>query len=89
MAVKWLREKCLAVFAPLAAVACAETPSHCCAPGNFWVRVRVSFTTGTVRSAILATAGLLVFFRWRCRPAASHIHGLQSGSGLRVYGVAT
>ena len=32
-------------------------------PGNIWVRVRVSFTTGAVRSAIprlLATAGLLV-----------------------------
>jgi len=41
-----------------AAVACAETPSHSRGPGN--IRVRVSFTTGAVRSAILATAGLLV-----------------------------
>ena len=48
------------VFASLAAVACAETPSHCRVPGNIWVRVRASFTTGAVRSAILATAGLLV-----------------------------
>jgi len=29
-------------------------------PGNIRVRVRVSFTTGALRSAILATAGLLV-----------------------------
>jgi len=36
--------------------ACAETPSHLCGPGN----TRVSFTTGAVWSAILATAGLLV-----------------------------
>jgi len=50
------------VFARLAAVACAETPSHSRVPGNIWVRVRVSFTTGAVRSAILATAGLLVIF---------------------------
>jgi len=49
------------VFARLAAVACAKTPSHSRAPGNIWVRVRVSFTTGAVWSAILATAGLLVF----------------------------
>jgi len=28
-----------------------------------WVRVRVRFTTGAVRSAILATAGLLVCIR--------------------------
>ena len=48
------------VFARLAAVACAETPSHSRVPGNIWVRFRVSFTTGAVRSAILATAGLLV-----------------------------
>ena len=39
-------------------VACAETPSHSRVPGNIWVRV--SFTTGAVRSAILATAVLLV-----------------------------
>jgi len=39
------------VFPCLAAVACAETPSHSRAPGNIWVRVRVSFTTGAVRSA--------------------------------------
>ena len=31
-------------------------------PGNIWVKVRVSFTTVAVRSAILATAGLLVSF---------------------------
>jgi len=43
-----------------AAVACAETPSHSRGPGNIRVTVRVSFTTGAVRSAILATAGLLV-----------------------------
>ena len=65
MAVKWLREKCLFLpdYRPFAAVACAETPSHSGAPGNIWVRdlrVRVSFTTGAVRSDILATAGLLV-----------------------------
>ena len=48
------------IIAHLAAVACAEMPSHSRAPGNIWVRVRVSFTTGAVRSAILATAGLLV-----------------------------
>jgi len=41
-------------------VACADTPSHSRVPGNIWVRVRVSFTTGAVRSAILATAGLFV-----------------------------
>jgi len=46
------------VFAHLVAVACAETPSHSCVPGNIWVRV--SFMTGAVRSAVLATAGLLV-----------------------------
>jgi len=34
--------------------------SHSRGPGNIRVRVRVSFTTGAVRSAILATAGLLV-----------------------------
>ena len=58
------------VFASLAAVAFAETPSHSRTPGNIWVRVRVSFTTGAVRSAILATAGLLVlqFIPW-------HDHG--------------
>jgi len=41
-----------------AAVACAETTSHSRGPGN--IRVGVSFTTGVVRSAILATAGLLI-----------------------------
>ena len=55
----------LPVFARLspvsAAVACTNTPSHSRRPGNIRVRVRVSFTTGAVRSAILATAGLLVF----------------------------
>jgi len=40
--------------------ACTETPSHSRGPGNIRVRVRVSFTTAAVRSAILATAGLLV-----------------------------
>ena len=43
------------IMARSAAVACAETPS-----GN--IRVGISFTTGAVRSAILATAGLLVNF---------------------------
>jgi len=43
-----------------AAVACAETLSHSRRPGNIRVRIRVSFTTGAVWSAILATAGLLV-----------------------------
>jgi len=38
-------------------VACAETPSHSRGLSNIRVRVRVSFTTGAVRSAILATAG--------------------------------
>jgi len=42
------------------AVACAETPSHSHGPGNIRVRVSVSFTTEAVRSAILASAGLLV-----------------------------
>ena len=46
------------IMARSAAVACAETPSHFRGPGN--IMVRVSFTTGAVRSAILATAGLLV-----------------------------
>ena len=45
-----------------AAVACAETPSHSRGPGNIRVRVKVSFTTGAVRSAILVTAGFLVNF---------------------------
>ena len=44
------------VVARLAAVACAEMPSHSRGPGNIRVRVWVSFTTGAVRSAILATA---------------------------------
>jgi len=44
-----------------AAMACAETSSHSHRPGNIRVRIRVSFMTGAVRSAILATAaGLLV-----------------------------
>jgi len=43
-----------------ATVTCTETPSHSRGPGNIRVRFRVSFTTGAVRSAILATAGLLV-----------------------------
>jgi len=42
-------------------VGCAETPSHSHGPGNTRVRVRVTFTTGAVRSDILATAGLLGF----------------------------
>jgi len=61
MAVKWLRDQ-VPVFARLAAVACAETPSHCRVPGNIWVRVTVSFMTGAVQSAFLATAGLLVLY---------------------------
>ena len=59
------------VFACLAAVECAETPSHSRVPSNIWVRVRISFTTGAVRSDILATAGLLVNFdvraMWRAK----------------------
>jgi len=47
-------------MARLAAVVCTETPSHSRGPGN--IRVRVNFTTGAVRSAILATAGLLVWY---------------------------
>ena len=50
------------IIARLTAVVFAETPSHSRMPGNIWVRVRVSFTTGAVLSAILATAGLLVHF---------------------------
>jgi len=50
------------IMTRLAAMACTETLSHSRRPGN--IRVRVSFTTGAVRSlswsAILATAGLLV-----------------------------
>jgi len=46
-------------------------PSHSRAPGNIWVRVRVSFTTGAVRSAILATAGLLVSLMTVCHAYAS------------------
>jgi len=68
MAVKWLREKCLFLpdYCPFGGnfgrrgVRRDATPSHSRAPGNIWVRVRVSFTTGAVRSDILATAGLLV-----------------------------
>jgi len=43
-------------------VACTESPSHSRRPGNkpIRVKVRVSFTTGAVRLAILATAALLV-----------------------------
>jgi len=41
-------------------VACAETPSHSRGPGNIRVSFRVSFTTVAVRSANVATAGLLV-----------------------------
>jgi len=45
-------------------LACAKMPPHSREPGNIKVRIvvriRVSFTTGAVRSAILATAGLLV-----------------------------
>jgi len=38
-------------------------------PGNIRVMVRVSFTTGAVQSAILATAGLLAYFYfWFCDP---------------------
>jgi len=48
------------IMARSAAVACAETPSHSHGCGNIRVRIRVSFTTGAVQSAILATAGLLV-----------------------------
>jgi len=48
------------IMACSAAVVCTEMPSHSREPGNIRVRARVSFTTGAVRSAILATAGLLV-----------------------------
>ena len=41
-------------------MACTETSSHSLGPGNIRAGVRVSFTTGALRSAILATAGLLV-----------------------------
>jgi len=40
-------------------MACAEMPYHSRGSGN--IRVKVSFTTAAVRSAILATAGLLVY----------------------------
>jgi len=61
MAVKWLREKCLFLpdYCPFGCCGVRRYASHFRAPGNIWVRVRVSFTTGAVRSAILATAGLL------------------------------
>jgi len=50
-------------MAYLAAIKYTETPSHSRRPGN--IRVKVSFMTGAVRSAILATAGLLVpFWCW-------------------------
>jgi len=48
------------IIACSAAVACTETLSHSRRPSNIGVMVRVNFTTGAVRSAILATAGLLV-----------------------------
>ena len=58
-------------------MACAETPSHSRAPGNIWVRVRVSFTTGAV-SAILATAGLLVILTsGRCGAQALPVWQLE------------
>ena len=61
MAVKWLNEKCLfCQIMASSAVACAEMLSHSRMPGN--IRVRVSFTTGAVQSAILATAGLFVVY---------------------------
>jgi len=54
MAVKWSgRSACFCqIIAHLAAVACTEMLSHSRGRGNIWVRVRVSFTTGAVRSAI-------------------------------------
>ena len=45
-------------YGPFGRWACAETPSHSHGLGD--IRVRVSITTGAVRSAILATAELLV-----------------------------
>ena len=67
-------------MAHLAALACAEMPSHSRRPSNMSagpasvyytcnnririkvsIRVRVSLTTRAVRSAIIATAGLLVY----------------------------
>ena len=65
------------IMARSAAVACAETPAHSRGPGN--IRVRVSFTTGAVRSAILATAGLLVSICCGSavqQVAAMYIHGV-------------
>jgi len=49
----------LSVICRLSVMFCIVA-SHSRAPGNMWVRV--SFTTGAVWSAILATAGLLVIF---------------------------
>jgi len=48
------------VMARSTTVACAKTPSYSRWPGNTRIKVRVSFATGAVRLAILATAGLLV-----------------------------
>jgi len=62
MAVKWLREKCLFLldYRPFSRRG-VRRDSH--APGNIWVRVRVSFTTGAVRSAILASCYYKFFLR--------------------------
>jgi len=51
------------VFARLAAMACAETPSHSRAPGNIWVRplgLGLVLRLGQYGRPSLATAGLLV-----------------------------
>jgi len=53
------------VFARLAAMACAETPSHSRAPGNIWVRplgLELVLRLGQYGRPSLATAGLLVPF---------------------------
>jgi len=83
MAVKWLRDKCLFLpdYGHSAAVACAEMPSHSRRPGN--IRVRVSFTIEAVWSAILATAGLLVFvFRVTNRPPIQFVKLLHKHDKL-------
>jgi len=51
------------------------------------VRVRVSFTTGAVRLAILATAGLLVFLSLRIylHPAAIRTSQFISATWNRSY----
>jgi len=57
-------------------------------PGN--IMVRVSFTTGAVRSAILATAGLLVFLSYgpgltSMQHTTSHTTAVQSPSHFQSH----